>query len=119
MEAFAQFASDLDAATQQQLARGQRTVEILKQPQYQPMPVANQVAAIFAVTNGYLDEVEVDRVRAWERGFHDFLGTSGGEFLSGIANEGKLSDELEASLRGLIDEYNEIFKAEQSEAGAA
>ena len=58
METFAQFASDLDAATQQQLARGQRTVEVLKQPQYQPVPVERQIVAIYAVTNGYLDDLD-------------------------------------------------------------
>ena len=63
LEAFAQFGSDLDAATQRQLARGVRTVEMLKQPQYQPMPVENQVAVIYAVTNGYLDDVDVELVR--------------------------------------------------------
>ena len=64
LEAFAQFGSDLDAATQKQLARGQRTVEVLKQPQYAPMPVEHQVMIIYAVTNGYLDDVPVDQVRA-------------------------------------------------------
>ena len=71
LEAFAQFGSDLDAATQRQLARGARLVEILKQPQYQPVPVEKQVAIIYAVTNGFLDDVPVPQVRKWER---DFLG---------------------------------------------
>ena len=69
LEAFAQFGSDLDAATQKQLNRGARLVEILKQPQYQPMPVENQVAIIYAVTNGFLDDVPVPQVRKWERDF--------------------------------------------------
>ncbi|NNF28615.1 MAG: F0F1 ATP synthase subunit alpha [Gemmatimonadetes bacterium] len=122
MEAFAQFASDLDAATQQQLARGERTVEVLKQPQYQPMPVENQVAAIFAVTNGYLDKVEVERVRAWEAGFHDFLEANFNDVLLGIRQEQKLTEDVEGRLRSAIDEYNKVFVAEQSAqatAGAA
>src|SRR5687767_13333967 len=72
LEAFAQFGSDLDATTQRQLARGARTVELLKQPQYQPMPVENQVAVIYAVTNGHLDQIPVERVKPWERGFHEY-----------------------------------------------
>src|SRR5688572_3957037 len=70
LEAFAQFGSDLDATTQRQLARGERTVEMLKQPQYQPMPVEHQVCAIFAVTQGHLDHIPVERIREWELGFH-------------------------------------------------
>src|SRR2546428_7075232 len=73
LEAFAQFGSELDQATQKQLARGARVVEVLKQPQYQPMPVEQQVMVIFAVTNGYLDDVPVPEIRAWEQGFRDFM----------------------------------------------
>jgi F-type H+-transporting ATPase subunit alpha len=73
LEAFAAFASDLDAATKRQLERGARTVEILKQGQYQPMPVEQQVMIIFAVTNGFIDDVEVSQVREWEAGFHAYM----------------------------------------------
>src|ERR671937_235853 len=73
LEAFAQFGSDLDAATQRQLARGARLVEVLKQPQYQPVPVERQVAIIYAVTNGYLDDVEVPHIRQWEQDFLEYL----------------------------------------------
>src|SRR3954463_14490620 len=73
LEAFSSFASDLDAATKKQLERGARTVEVLKQPQYQPMAVEQQVMVIFAVTNGFLDNVPVGQVREWERGFHEFM----------------------------------------------
>src|SRR5213596_1103383 len=73
LEAFAQFGSELDQATQKQLARGARVVEVLKQPQYQPMPVEQQIMVIFAVTNGYLDDVPVPEIRAWEQGFRDFM----------------------------------------------
>src|SRR5690606_18255422 len=75
LEAFASFASDLDAATKRQLERGARTVEILKQPQYQPMTVEQQVVVIYAVTNGFIDEVPVSQIRAWEQGFLDFVAS--------------------------------------------
>ncbi len=113
LEAFAQFGSDLDAATQRQLARGERTVEMLKQPQYQPMPVENQIAAIYAVTNGFLDDVPVERIRVWELGFHEYLTAHGSEYLDGIRVDGKLTDELTAALVTAIESYNETFKAEQ------
>ncbi|MGD2070559.1 MAG: F0F1 ATP synthase subunit alpha [Gemmatimonadota bacterium] len=125
LEAFAQFGSDLDAATQRQLARGERTVEILKQPQYQPMPVENQVAAIYAVTQGHLDDIPVERLRAWERGFHQHLETHHGEVLTGL-REGKiLTDELTEALVAAVEDYNETFEAEMEtgrpagEAGAS
>ncbi|MGI9625829.1 MAG: F0F1 ATP synthase subunit alpha [Longimicrobiales bacterium] len=116
MQAFAQFASDLDAATQQQLARGERTVEILKQPQYRPMPVENQVTSIFAVTNGFLDDVPIERVRDWEQGFYDFLSASFSDVLTGIRQEQKLTEDIEGRLKTAIEEYNRVFLAE---AGAA
>jgi F-type H+-transporting ATPase subunit alpha len=111
LEAFAQFGSDLDAATQRQLARGERTVEMLKQPQYQPMRVENQVAVIYAVTNGYLDDIEVEQVRRWERGFHETLAAKHQEVLDRIRTEGKLSDELTADLISAIESYNASFEA--------
>src|SRR6187549_2404040 len=73
LEAFASFASDLDAATKRQLERGARTVEVLKQGQYEPMPVEQQVMIIYAVTNGYIDDVDISAIRAWEKGFHEFM----------------------------------------------
>ena len=118
METFAQFASDLDAATQQQLARGQRTVEILKQPQYQPVPVEQQVIAIHAVTNGYLDHLEVDQVRRWERGFVEFVKARFEDVLVGLRQEGQLTDDIDGRLRTAIEEYNELFAAEAGAAAA-
>jgi F-type H+-transporting ATPase subunit alpha len=112
LEAFAQFGSDLDATTQAQLARGERTVEVLKQGQYQPMPVENQVCVIFAATEGHLDEIEVRYLRQWERGFHDFLATQHEGVLSGIRDGGELTDEITADLVAAIAEYNKIFEAE-------
>jgi F-type H+-transporting ATPase subunit alpha len=118
LEAFAQFGSDLDAATQRQLARGQRTVEVLKQPQYQPMPVENQVAAIYAVTNGFLDHVEVGKVREWELGFHDYLATQAPEVLQAIRDEKQISDETKGKLEAAIGSWNESFSAELAGASA-
>ncbi|MEX0855931.1 MAG: F0F1 ATP synthase subunit alpha [Gemmatimonadota bacterium] len=119
LEAFAQFGSDLDSATQRQLARGQRTVELLKQPQYAPMPVEQQVVVIYAVTNGYLDTVPVEKVGAWERGFLDFLEAQHPELLQGVRSEKVISDEAEANLKAAIDDYNARFAAEQGAASAA
>ena len=119
LEAFAQFGSDLDAATQRQLARGVRTVEILKQPQYQPMPVENQVAVIFAVTNGYLDKVPVEGVRQWERGFHEALAARSPQVLGAIRETKALGDDAKADLIRAIEEYNATFAAELESATPA
>jgi F-type H+-transporting ATPase subunit alpha len=119
LEAFAQFGSDLDPATQRQLARGQRTVEVLKQPQYQPMPVENQIAVIYAVTNGLLDEVPVDKVRQWEIGFHQHLGSHGADVLQLIRDGKVLSDEVKSGLEAVIAEYNKVFAAEHGELAGA
>jgi F-type H+/Na+-transporting ATPase subunit alpha len=115
LEAFAQFGSDLDAATQRQLARGQRTVEVLKQPQYQPMPVEKQVAMIYAVTNGYLDLIPVTQVRDWERGFLEFMDAQRREVLDGIRTQKQLTDELEGGLKAAIGDYNARWVAEKGE----
>ena len=118
METFAQFASDLDAATQQQLARGQRTVEILKQPQYRPVPVEKQIITIYAVTNGYLDDLDISEVGKWERGFLGFVESRFDDVLIGLRQEGKLTEDIEGRLRHSIEEYNEVFAAEAGRARA-
>ena len=112
LEAFAQFGSELDAATQRQLARGARTVEVLKQPQYAPVPVERQVAIIYAVTNGYLDDVEVSQIRKWERDFLSFLDASHGAVLSGIKTKKALDDDLTAKLKAAIAQFKPLFVAE-------
>jgi F-type H+-transporting ATPase subunit alpha len=111
MEAFSQFASDLDAATQRQLARGERTVELLNQGQYQPMAVQHQVAAIFAVTNGYLDRIPVNRVKSWELGFHRHLDERAADLLSDIREQKTLTDEIRDRLVKVIEEYQKVFEA--------
>ncbi|HEX9632883.1 MAG TPA: F0F1 ATP synthase subunit alpha [Gemmatimonadales bacterium] len=105
LEAFAQFASDLDAATQKQLARGQRIVEVLKQPQYRPMPVEQQIMVIYAVTNGFLDDVPVDRVRQWEADFLAFVAASRPELGRTIRTKRALDDELTAQVRKAIEDF--------------
>ena len=105
LEAFAQFGSELDQATQKQLARGERVVEVLKQPQYQPMPVEQQVMIIFAVTGGLLDDVPVETIRDWERGFRDFMAAEHPEIAEEIRTRKVLNDELSARLRSAIEAY--------------
>ena len=105
LEAFAAFASDLDAATKRQLDRGARTVEVLKQGQYQPMPVEQQVMIIYAVTNGFIDDVPVAQVREWERGFHAYMAASFPQVGEGIRSTKDLSKEIEADLRRGIEGY--------------
>jgi F-type H+/Na+-transporting ATPase subunit alpha len=105
LEAFSAFASDLDAATRRQLDRGARTVEVLKQGQYQPMPVEQQIMIIFAVTNGFIDDVPVNQVREWERGFHQFMATSYPNIGDALRTGKTLTKEIEADLRRAIDAY--------------
>jgi F-type H+-transporting ATPase subunit alpha len=112
LEAFAQFGSDLDPATQKQLARGARLVEVLKQPQYQPVPVEKQVAIIYAVTNGHLDDVEVKHIRQWERDFLGYLEASHSEILKDIRTKKALDDGITRRLLSAIDAFKQLFVAE-------
>jgi len=105
LEAFAAFASDLDAATKKQLDRGARTVEVLKQPQYSPVPVDQQVMIIYAVTNGFLDDIAVKDLKAWEKGFHEFMAAKFPQVGNGVRTEKALSKDNEAALRRGIEEY--------------
>ena len=118
LEAFAQFGSDLDAATQRQLSRGEKTVEVLKQAQYQPMSVEKQVTVIYAVTNGLLDMVPTNRVRQWEQGFLDFLEAQRPEVLDSIRETKALTDEIEANLKSAIADFNARWEAEQGAAAS-
>jgi F-type H+-transporting ATPase subunit alpha len=110
LEAFSAFASDLDAATRRQLDRGARTVEVLKQPQYSPLPVEKQVMIIYALTNGFIDDVPVNQVREWEKGFHEFMATRFSQVGDGIRNGKVLSKEIEAELKKGIEEYKKVAK---------
>jgi F-type H+-transporting ATPase subunit alpha len=105
LAAFAQFGSDLDKATQAQLNRGQHLQEILKQPQYEPMSLADQVIEIFAGTQGYTDDVPIDHMDAWENAFLRFMEMSHPEIGNAIGDEKRISPETEEKLRQAIDEF--------------
>jgi F-type H+-transporting ATPase subunit alpha len=111
LEAFAQFGSDLDETTQRQLNRGARMVELLKQGQYQPLPVERQVAAIYAGTRGFLDELPVAGVRDFERALYKHIESAQPQLLEKIRKQKALDAELEKELRAAIEEAREAFKA--------
>ncbi len=111
LEAFAAFASDLDAATKRQLERGARTVEILKQGQYSPLPFEEQVAVIYAVTNGFLDTIDTGKVRAWEKGFLEYLRAQFPQILDGMRTSKALAKDAEAELKRAIEQYTKSFVA--------
>ena len=116
MAAFAQFGSDLDKATQAQLHRGQRLTELLKQGQYQPVPVEKQIAAIFAGVNGYLDDLEVSQIRGFEEALWRVLDGAGRPVGRAILEKKKLDDALKADLRKLIEGVKADFKAKAAAA---
>jgi F-type H+-transporting ATPase subunit alpha len=105
LAAFAQFGSDLDKATQAQLNRGQRLQEILKQPQYEPISLENQVIVIFAGTNGYADKVPVEQVKTWEAALVRFMETSHPEIGKDIAEKKRITDETQARLRQALEAF--------------
>jgi F-type H+-transporting ATPase subunit alpha len=109
LEAFAQFGSDLDKATQNQLNRGVRLIELLKQGRLVPMPVENQVIALFAGAKGFLDGIAVEDVQPFRDGLLDYVAGSHPEISSAIRDELKISDETEAALKAAIEEYSQIF----------
>ena len=109
--AFAQFGSDLDPATQKQLARGSRLVEILKQGQYVPMSVEKQVIVVFAGTNGYLDKHPMDRLKDYEVQLFEFLERKYADILKEIASSGKIEDALKGKIKQALEEFNTVFGA--------
>ena len=110
LAAFAQFGADLDAKTQAQIDRGKRVMEIFKQPQYNPIPVDVQVAIIWAVQSGYVDGVPVERVKAFQSSFTDFLTTRHVEVLTTLKQEAALSDALKADLKTIADVFTQTWK---------
>ncbi len=114
LAAFAQFGSDLDKATAAQLSRGQRLVELLKQDQYSPLPVEKQIIAIYACTNGFLDDVAVDRVRAFEAALYAFLDGAHPGLLAELAKKKALDDELRARLQQVLKEAKAQFQTEEA-----
>ena len=109
LAAFSQFGSELDEDTRNQLAQGERIKEILKQPQYKPMPVEKQVVIIYAATRKYLLDIEVDRILEFESGLFEFISTKYPDIFEKIREEKKLSDELEDALKKAITEFKETF----------
>ena len=110
LAAFAQFGSELDAKTQAQIDRGKRIMEVFKQPQYSPIPVEVQVAVIWAVQNGYVDNVPVERVKEFQAGLTEFLTTRKGELLGKIAKEKALNAALTADLKAAVDQFKETWR---------
>jgi F-type H+-transporting ATPase subunit alpha len=112
MAAFAQFGSDLDATTQRLLARGERLTELLKQSQFSPLRVEEQVCSIYAAVNGYLDNISVNRITAYEKGLLELMNTTNKAVLETIAKEQQISDKTEEKLKTIIDNYTSSFAAE-------
>jgi F-type H+-transporting ATPase subunit alpha len=118
LAAFAQFGSDLDKATLNQLNRGKRLVEVLKQPQYQPLPVEKQVIIIYAATNGYLDGVDVENARAFETELNTFLDTRRSQLLTSLREKKQLDDEVKSELNQALTEFKDAFAAGRKSAAA-
>lgn len=115
LAAFAQFGSDLDKATQAQLARGARLTELLKQDQYVPLSVEKQILTVFAGTQGFLDDVELSDLKDFELGLYQFFETRYGSLLEALKGEGKISDEVSKQLANGIKEFKERFQEERSQ----
>ena len=109
LEAFAKFGSDLDKSTQQQLTRGQRMVEILKQDQYVPMSIENQVAMIWAGNSGYLDDIELEEIKRFESEFVAYLENNYNSTLNAITEQGELTDEIITELKKSVNEFKKVF----------
>jgi len=119
LAAFAQFGSDLDKATQAQLARGQRLTELLKQDQYSPLPFSKQILMIFAGTNGFVDDLTVEDIRGFEKGLYEYADTMNPGLLDEIMKKKILDDSLRAAMKKLIGEFKERFAAERKPLAAA
>jgi F-type H+-transporting ATPase subunit alpha len=119
LAAFAQFGSDLDKATKAQLSRGQRLTEILKQGQYQPVPVERQTLLIFAGTNGYLDDIEVSDLGRYEEGLNRHLDLHGREVMETLREKGAIDDALGDSIKKLLEDFKEEFVSTAPAAAAA
>ena len=111
LAAFAQFGSDLDSSTQARIDRGVRLVELLKQPQYQPMPVEEQVASLFAATRGYLDDIPVADVRRFESEYLELMRASKSDILNDIKTRKEIDEDIEKRLRATIDDFKKGFKS--------
>jgi F-type H+/Na+-transporting ATPase subunit alpha len=119
LAAFAQFGSDLDKATQNQLNRGKRLVEILKQDQYQPLPFSKQIIIIFAGTNGYLDDLEIEQIRSFESELLKYVESMNPRLLDTIMQKKTIDDALKADIEKTLKEFKQRFVSEHQPAGAA
>jgi len=119
LAAFAQFGSDLDKATQNQLNRGKRLVEILKQDQYQPLPFSRQIIIIFAGTNGYLDDLEIEQIRSFESELLKYVESMNPKLLDTIMQKKTIDDALKADIEKTLKEFKQRFVSERQPAGAA
>ncbi|HME32717.1 MAG TPA: F0F1 ATP synthase subunit alpha [Terriglobales bacterium] len=119
LAAFSQFGSDLDKATQAQLARGGRLTEILKQGQYQPLPFSKQILIIFAGTQGLLDDMPIEQLREFEKGLYSYIDTTNAGVLKSIEEKKILDDELKAAMTKVIKEFKERFASEHQEVAKA
>jgi F-type H+/Na+-transporting ATPase subunit alpha len=119
LAAFAQFGSDLDKATRDQLARGGRLVEILKQGQYQPVPVEKQIVIIFAAVNGYLDGFEISQGGEFEKGLYQYMDTAGAATQRKLTERKALDDEIKNELKSLLEQYRDAFAARSAVAVAS
>ena len=109
LAAFAQLASDLDETTRKQIERGRAITEVLKQPQYQPMPVENQVAILYAAINGFLDDIQIDKIKDFEKRFHDYLKANARELLTHIRVKKELEGPMEDKLKRFIEEFKKGY----------
>ena len=110
LEAFAQFGSDLDEQTRNQIERGRRTVELLKQNQYSPMPMEEQAVVLYALTNGFMDDVPVEKIQKWEKEFIKYMNSAKKDILDEIAKTGDISDDLENKLKEAINDFKEAVE---------
>src|SRR5436189_5212559 len=117
LAAFAQFGSDLDKATQQQLRRGERITEIMKQPQYQPLSLVQEVVIIFAASNGYIDDIPTGRVKEFERDLYRFMETQYKPLADKIAKEKKFDAEIEKQARAMIEEFKKTVSYDEAKTG--
>lgn len=108
LAAFAQFGSDLDEVTRNQIERGKRLTEILKQGQYEPMPVANQVAILFAAVNGFLDDISVEKIKEFENAFHSYMNSVHSKLLNAIVQTGEITQEIDQQLRQAIEDFKKM-----------
>jgi F-type H+-transporting ATPase subunit alpha len=111
LAAFAQFGSDLDAKTQAQIDRGKRIMEVFKQPQYNPIPVEVQVAVLWVVQNGYVDQVPIETVKDFQNQLMDYLTTRKSELLARIGKDRTLNDATKAELKTAGDEFAQMWKS--------